>query len=121
MIGPVCARKALFLSGAVPGVQGALQADRTAEKAVNVDKSAKADKNQKADKALKSDKATKAEKPIKAQRDGKESDKSAARKNKKAVPDGRPMPLPEIQPKIRWADGSQRMWAVRREGSFHRG
>ena len=121
MIGPVCARKALFLSGAVPGVQGALQADRTAEKAVNVDKSAKADKNQKADKALKSDKATKAEKPIKAQRDGKESEKSAAGKNKKAVPDGRPMPLPEIQPKIRWADGSQRMWAVRREGSFHRG
>lgn len=89
MIGPVCARKALFLSGAVPGVQGALQADRTAEKAVNVDKSAKADKNQKADKALKSDKATKAEKPIKAQRDSRESDKAAAKKNKKTVLDGR--------------------------------
>lgn len=122
MIGPVCARKALFLSGAVPGVQGALQADRTAEKAVNVDKPAKADKNQKADKAVKSDKSMKAEKPAKAQRDGKESEKSAAGKNKKAVPDGRPMPLPEIQPKIRWAGAGERMWAMRREqGSFHRG
>ena len=86
MIGPVCARKALFLSGAVPGVQGALQADRTVEKAVNVDKSAKADKNQKADKALKSDKATKAEKPIKAQRDSRESDKATAKKNEKNRP-----------------------------------
>lgn len=103
MIGPVCARKALFLSGAVPGVQGALQADRTAEKVVNVDKPAKADKNQKADKALKSDKATKAEKPIKAQRDSRESYKAAAKKNKKTALDGRPMPLPEPQPKIRWA------------------
>ena len=118
MIGPVCARKALFLSGAVPGVQGAPLADRPAEKA---EKPVKADKPQKADKAVKSDKSMKAEKPAKAQRDGKESEKSAAGKNKKAVPDGRPMPLPEIQPKIRWADGSQRMWAVRREGSFHRG
>ena len=122
MIGPVCARKALFLSGAVPGVQGALQADRTAEKAVNVDKPAKADKNQKADKALKSDKAAKPEKSVKAQRDGKESDKAAAKKNKKTVLDGRPLPLPETQPKIRWAGASERMWAMRREqGSFHRG
>ena len=90
--------------------------------AVNVDKSAKADKNQKADKALKSDKATKAEKPIKAQRDSRESDKAAAKKNKKTVLDGRPMPLPEPQPKIRWAGAGERMWAMRREqGSFHRG
>ena len=96
-------------------MEKAVKADKIA------DKPAKADKNQKADKALKSDKATKAEKPVKAQRDSRESDKAAAGKNKKAVPDGRPMPLPEIQPKIRWADGSQRMWAVRREGSFHRG
>ena len=126
MIGPVCARKALFLSGAVPGVQGAPLADRPAEKAVKADKIAekpvKADKNQKADKALKSDKATKAEKPIKAQRDSRESDKAAARKNKKTVLDGRPMPLPEPQPKIRWAGAGERMWAMRREqGSFHRG
>lgn len=74
MIGPVCARKALFLSGAVPGVQGAPLADRPAEKAVKADKIAekpvKADKPQKADKAVKSDKSMKAEKPAKAQRDG---------------------------------------------------
>ena len=123
MIGPVCARKALFLSGAVPGVQSAPLADRPAEKAVKADKIAekpvKADKPQKADKAVKS---MKAEKPAKAQRDSRESDKAAAKKNKKTVPDGRPMPLPEIQPKIRWAGAGERMWAMRREqGSFHRG
>ena len=129
MIGPVCARKALFLSGAVPGVQGtsladgekAIKADKMVEKPVKADKSVKADKNQKADKAAKSDKAVKAEKPVKAQRDGKESEKVSAKKNKKAVPDGRPMPLSQPEPKIRWAGGSQRMWAIRREqGSFHR-
>lgn len=99
MIGPVCARKALFLSGAVPGVQGALQADRTAEKAVNVDKSAKADKNQKADKALKSDKATKAEKPIKAQRDSRESDKGRRQEEQKNRPGRTAHALPEPQPR----------------------
>ena len=126
MIGPVCARKALFLSGAVPGVQGTSLAEKPAEKAVKADKAAekpvKADKLQKSDKAMKSDKAAKPEKSVKAQRDGKESDKSAAKKNKKTVLDGRPLPLPETQPKIRWAGASERMWAMRREqGSFHRG
>ena len=73
---------------------------------------------------MKSDKAAKPEKSVKAQRDGKESDKAAAKKNKKTVLDGRPLPLPlpETQPKIRWAGARERMWAMRREqGSFHRG
>ena len=111
MIGPVCARKALFLSGAVPGMRGALQPPA------------------KPVKAEKTEKVEKQEKPAKGQREGKEgkerkgeSKPASGKKGKKAVPDGRPIPVAEPEKKIRWAGAGERMWAVRREaGSYHRG
>lgn len=95
MIGPVCARKALFLSGAIQPAAGGGMPKRPAEKKREPVKPTRVEPPKTA--------AKNAGKKVKREKDAMDG---------KPLP---PLPLVDKDSKIKWSDASQRMWASRRE------
>ena len=134
MIGPVCARKALMLSGVIrQGAEAAKlpakdaqpaaeKANKSAKDALPVaekaaDKPAKTVKVEEktakvsAEKSGKAAKAAKAAKNAKAKKQNAAKGKAASSKKKDALSTLLP---DESAGKIKWSDAGQRLWAVRR-------
>lgn len=134
MIGPVCARKALMLSGVIrqgpeaaklpakeaqPAVEksgksakDALPApEKAAEKPLKAAKAPEKPAKAAAEKSGKAAKDAKAAKAAKAKKQNAAKGKAASAKKKDPLP---PDTVQEPAGKIKWSDAGQRLWAVRR-------
>lgn len=134
MIGPVCARKALMLSGVIrqgpeaaklpakeaqPAVEksgksakDALPApEKAAEKPLKAAKAPEKPAKAAAEKSGKAAKDAKAAKAAKAKKQNAAKGKAASAKKKDPLP---PDTVQEPTGKIKWSDAGQRLWAVRR-------
>lgn len=131
MIGPVCARRALFLSGAIKaGTKPILSGSATA--AVKPDSRKKPEaKELEPKKKVEAKEPEPKKKPDAKEAEGKASEKKGGKKGaevkkrpeaKKAAPQKDDMPAEAAPgPKPRWSGASERLWTSRREkGPFGR-